>query len=149
MTNDDTDRRRRLLGWGVASAEIAPGAALARDVVLVAGPGGLDFARVEGLDALAQDLTVAMTTARGSDPFNTTFGFDGLNALTDDTPPGLVGERLRLAVMALLQRDARVRRILDVTVGRSRGRTLDVTVRFEALGGDQVEIGLGTVGIDG
>src|SRR5438105_9587841 len=72
--------RRRLLGWDLATAPVLPGADIGRDLVLTAGPA-IDFQRVVGMDNLAQALTHALTTRLGDDVFNTTYGFDGLNAI--------------------------------------------------------------------
>lgn len=155
--------RKRLLGWGVATEEVAAGFDLARDVVLTAGPSGLDLQRIDGIDNLGQDLTIALTTGLGTDPFNVGFGFDGINALVEETNPIMVRERVRLSVMATLRRDPRVRRIIDVKLGgdrldparRSDGsdgrarRELGVTVRFETISGDELSLGLGKVVSDG
>src|SRR4051794_17680071 len=101
---------RRLLGWGMACPALYPGIDLSRDIELAGG----DLALVQGFDNLAQDLTVALTTALGADPFNTGYGFDGVNALVEETNPMLVRERVRISVIKLLKNDPRVRRILDV-----------------------------------
>ncbi len=140
-------RRTRLLGRGLASEPVVPGfMALGRDLRLAPGPSGVDFARVEGLAALTQDLEVALTTRLGSDVFNTQFGFDGLDALADEVTPLLIRERVRIAVIAVLRRDARVAQILDVTLdgGFDRppagGRTLDVRVAFRTTSGDEASL---------
>lgn len=143
------DARKRVLGWGIACAEIMPGVDIARDLRVVADADGrIDFARVEGIANLGQDLTIALSTALGSDPFDTTFGFDGLRALVEETHPVMQRERVRLAVMAVLRRDARVRRIIDIELGQSGGartRALGVDVRFEAQSGDELTLALGGV----
>lgn len=151
---------RRLLGWGMACAPLYPGVDLAQDIALTGG----DFQLVSGLDNLAQDLTLALTTALGADPFDTGFGFDGVNALAEETNPMLARERVRISVIKLLKRDPRVRRILDVKLldGRLRdlaeddsgdgsaedaraslGRILNVRVVFEAITGEQSVVELG------
>jgi phage baseplate assembly protein W len=152
---EDLDRallRRRALGWSLACPQIAPGTDLGRDLVLAHGPGGTDLARVEALDALDQSLAIALTTGRGTDVFNTSFGFDGLNALADETEPLMVRERVRVAIIALLQRERRVRRIVDVKFADDRleapipgSRELDVRVAFEAITGDTATASLGRV----
>ena len=152
----DTERdrralRRRALGWGIATAPIFPGVDLGRDLVLARGPGGLDFARVEGEENLAHALEVAMTTPLGSDLFNTSFGFDGLNALAGETDPVLVRERVRVSVIRTLRGDPRVRRILDVQLGgESAGsaagtRALHVHVAFETVTGENATLDLGRI----
>jgi len=145
----NTLMRRRLLGHGLASEPLVPGMmALGRDLRLGQGPNGLDLVRVEGLAALIQDLEVALTTLLGSDVFNTGFGFDGLNALAEETSPVLVRERVRIAVIATLRRDPRVARILDVTLndGFARppagAREVDVRVAFQTVTGEDATIRL-------
>jgi phage baseplate assembly protein W len=137
--------RRRLLGVALACPQIAPGTDLGRDLVLKKGPTGVDLARVEKVDALTQSLEIALTTALGSDLFNTDFGFDGLNALAEGSSPVITRERVRVSVIDVLRKDPRVRGILDVKLDDGRldppppgSRTLDVRVAFETLSGDPV-----------
>src|SRR6266542_4789440 len=137
MVDQDRERqllRDRVLGWAPACDPLAqPGGAgdgplrvltgqsdLGRDLRLVAGPNGRDLARVGGLDNLAQSLAIALTTLLGSDLFNTEFGFDGLNALVEETSPILTRERVRVAVIQVLRRDPRVRQIVDVKLEDGR-----------------------------
>ncbi len=153
MTDQDQERqllRRRALGWGLRCDEIAPGADLGRDLALARGPNGLDFLRVEGMENLGQDLSVALTTALGSDLFNVEFGFDGLNALVEESNPFLVRERMRIAVIQLLRKDPRVRRILHVALDEGEPeapqlRQLHIRVAFETISGDQATVDLGKV----
>jgi len=145
--------RRRLLGWSIACEPIFPGVDLGRDLVLAGGGGTpLDLARVESIDALGQSLSLALTTALGSDVFDTTFGFDGVNALVEESDALLVRERVRISVIKVLQAEPRVRQILDVDLDGDRltrptggTRTLDVTVAFETVSLDQTTINLGSV----
>ncbi len=144
--------RRRTLGWGLACEEIFPGVHLGRDLKLTAGDEGVDFARVEGIDNLNQDLTIALTTLLGSDIFNTQFGFDGLNALAEETNPILMRERVRIAIIQLLRQDPRIRRIVDVKLADGQlqmpvpgSRELNVRVVFETIAGDQASVELGKV----
>lgn len=110
-------RRRQALGWGLACPALFPGADLGRDLVLATGPGGLrDLGVIEGMDNLVQGLQLALTTALGADPFNTEFGFDGIRVLAQEADPVLARERVRIAVIHVLRRDARVRAISDVSV---------------------------------
>jgi phage baseplate assembly protein W len=155
MTSDPLAvQRERALGWSLAMPEIAPGVDLGRDVSLVAGPNGLDFARVKSMDALNQSLSIALTTLLGADVFNRSFGFDGLNALVEETNPIAARERVRIGVIKVLRKDNRVRRIVDVNLeGNDRlevppagSRVLDVRVVFEAITGDQAAMSLGGVG---
>lgn len=142
--------RRRLLGWSVACEPIFPGVDLGRDLVLRAdGDGNVDLAQVESVDALSQSLSLALTTALGSDVFNTAFGFDGIAALAEEPDPVLARERVRISVIKVLHADPRVRRIVDVELDSDRGRpigiarTLDVTVAFETVALDQATVNLG------
>ena len=137
--------RRRLLGWSLAFEEVEPGGDIGRDLVL---DGGL--AVVDGVDNLAQALAVALTTALGADIFNTSFGFDGLNAVADEPDPTLARERVRVAVVQMLLRDPRVRRILDLRLEDAtltdpveRRRTAAIRVAFETVGAGAVAAGRG------
>jgi len=91
--------RKRLLGRGLA---LVPVGALGRDLQMAAD--GTDLAMVQGVDNLAQALTVAVLTPLGGDPFNTEFGFDGLNALAEEATPMLQRERVRVSIVQLLQK---------------------------------------------
>jgi len=146
--------RRKLLGWGLVCDEVLPpGTDIGRDLVLAPNAdGNVDFASLEGVDNLGQSLTIALTTLLGSDVFNTSFGWDGLNALTTETNPILVRERVRISVVQLLRKDARVRRITDVNIGGGGyevpapgSRELNVTVAFETVAQDQTTLNLGKV----
>src|SRR4051812_14275633 len=98
--------RTRLLGRAPRCALVGD---LTRDLVLARDAGGkVDLEFVEGMDALGQSLSVAVTTPLGGDVFNTDFGFDGLNALSDATTPLLVRERVRVGIVSLLRKDPRV-----------------------------------------
>ena len=159
MADANLDRqllRTRLLGSGLKLDPILPGMDLGRDLALTQGANGLDFARIEGIDNLGQDLTIALTTLLASDLFNTDFGFDGLNAIATETDPILMRERIRVAVIQVLRKDARVRQILDVSLSGDRlqpmppgSRELDVQVEFETISGDQAVLGLGKVTSNG
>ncbi|MGW3352662.1 hypothetical protein ACWDA3_56030 [Nonomuraea rubra] len=136
--------RRALLGWGVAAEPIAPGLELGRDLRLQKG----DLVTVEGTANLVQVLELAFTTLRGASVFDVEFGFDGLNALTEESTPLMVRERVRVAVVNVLAREPRIRRIVDVQVLDDRltrvtaGRTLQVRVAFETITGDRQTVGL-------
>ncbi|HEX7245273.1 MAG TPA: hypothetical protein VF245_06900 [Solirubrobacterales bacterium] len=148
--------RRRALGWSLACTEIAAGLELGRDLELSGGGAGADLARVEGVEALEQSLAIALTTARGADVFDTEFGFDGIDALAEESEPVMVRERVRISVIALLRREPRVRRIVDVELADGRlaapvagSRELDVRVAFEAISGDTATARLGQVRLGG
>jgi hypothetical protein len=152
MTGAERDLiRRRALGWGFR-CEPTGEADLGRDLVLAPSAGGVELARVEGIDNLSQDLTVALTTLLGDDPFATEFGFDGLRVLAEEPNTVLARERIRIAVIRTVQRDARVRRITDVQVeGDAFGaplrgsRELDVRVQLEVTTGEPMTVGVGRI----
>jgi phage baseplate assembly protein W len=146
-----------LLGWSLAAPQTAPGVALARDVTWATGPSGRDLAIVSGPENLEQALSVALTTRLGDDVFNTGFGFDGLDALAQETNPVLARERVRIAVIRTIQADPRVRRVVDVrldngssdersTAALRAGRELRVRVVFETVSYQQGTIELRTGG---
>lgn len=145
--------RDRLLGWSVACEPLLPGVDHGRDLVLQGGDGApLDLARVASMDCLAQSLSIALTTALGSDVFNTDFGFDGLNALVEETEPAIMRECVRISVVEVLRKEPRVRQILDVDLGDDRlrppsadTRTLEVSVSFETVSLDRATMQLGRV----
>lgn len=144
--------RARFLGWGLAAEPIHPGLDVGRDLNLATGPSGTDFARVRGIDCLAQDLKVAFTTMLGGDVFNTSFGFDGLRAFVEETNNVLLRERVRVSLIQVLRKDPRVRRIIDVRldreyVDRTSGNVtprLNARVGFETVTGDQAVADLGS-----
>lgn len=143
--------QRRVLGYGLACEPVLPGVDIGRDIRLETGPNGRDLALVSGIDNLTQALTVALTTLRSSDIFNIDFGFDGLNAIAEETNTVMMRERIRIGVIQLLRRDPRVRRIVDVQLDDGRltsavaQRLLDVRVMFEVVSGETVTITLGQV----
>jgi len=142
-------QRRRSLGRGL---QLVPIWDLGRDLTLTAD--GADLAMVDGVENLAQSLSVAVLTPLGADMFNTAFGFDGLNALVEESAAVMQRERVRVSIVQLLQKDARVRRIVDVRLVDSRldapttgaARELDVRVVFEVTSGDQLTLSAGTSG---
>ena len=141
-------RRRRLLGVGLR-ADLATSADLARDLVLTSSSTGVDLAQIGGIDNLCQCLAIGLTTLRGTDPFNQRFGFLGLTAMTEQTSPLLAREGVRSAVAEFLASDPRVRRIVDLQLDNpmsappAGSRSLDVTVRFEAISGEAVTAATG------
>jgi len=164
--------RDRLLGWSLSCPLIEPGARLGRDLELTNGEHGLDLERVRGMDALTLALSIALTTLRGNDVFNVDFGFDGLNALVEETDPLLARERIRVAVAQLLGREPRVKNILDIKLvdGRLqltdeatlldtsteedrlaalRAREVSIGMSFQTISGEQTRLDLKTVGING
>src|SRR5215472_19064300 len=100
--------RERALGVGPAFSLIAPGVDLGRDIAFTDQGTGLDLALVKGFDNLTQSLSVALTTRLGDDVFNTTFGFDGINAIAEETSPAMQRERIRISVIVVLKKDPRV-----------------------------------------
>jgi phage baseplate assembly protein W len=142
--------RRRLLGWSIACPRIDPVGDLGCDLVLATDPetGRTDLAQVEKLEALSQSLRLALTTALGSDVFNTDFGFDGLLALAEETSPSIARERVRVSVVQVLRKDPRVVDVHDVDVGNEfvpGSRELNVAVAFRTVTEDDVQANLGRV----
>jgi hypothetical protein len=150
-------QRRRLLGFSLRCAPTQGALDHGRDLVLVpTGDGSTsDFATVEGMDNLGQDLAVALSTPLTGDVFNIDFGFDGINAIAEETVPIMVQERIRIAVITVLQKDPRIRRIVDVQLqdGRLTNpanlRALDIRVVFETITGDTTTLDLGKVTTNG
>jgi phage baseplate assembly protein W len=141
--------RRRLLGWSLAADPVELGDH-GRDLVPAKDAQGriVDLARVDDVHCLGQSLTVALTTALGSDIFNTRFGFNGLRALTEGTGRTLTRETLRVAVIDVLRAEPRVGRILDVGLPDEQDPLtklgyLEVAVTFETVSGERVELTLG------
>jgi hypothetical protein len=146
--------RRRLLGFGFLCAPTQGTLDVGRDLALASSGDGStrDLALIEGVDNLGQALAVALTTPLTGDVFNIDFGFDGLNAIAEETFPIMVQERIRIAVITLLQKDPRVRRIVDVKLQDGRLdnpganiRELDVNVVFETVTSDTTTLELGKV----
>lgn len=138
---------RQIFGTDIATTPIYPGQDIGRDVVL-ATTAATDLATIAGVDNLSQSLTLALTTRLGDDVFDTTYGFDGINALADETDPVLQRERIRVAIISVLQRDVRVRQINDVTLAGdvfAQSRTLDVSVSFQTVAATQVVVNLAPV----
>ena len=141
--------RRRLLGRGLRLVRVGD---LGSDIVV--DSDGSDLAMVEGIENLAQVLSTAVLTPLGGDVFNTDFGFDGLNALSDETTSALQRERVRVSIVGLLRKDRRVSRIVDVQLVDQRlqapttgaARELEVRVGFEAVSGDQLTLSAGNAG---
>ena len=138
----------RVFGTGLDIREIAPGSMLGFDVVLEPGPTGeRDLRLAAGEDNLANDLKVALLTPTGTDPFNVTFGFDGLRALTQPFGRRLVGEFLRLSVVKTLGLDARIKQVLDVSLEPASPleRRWVVNVEAQTVLGDVIRLVLGEV----
>jgi phage baseplate assembly protein W len=150
---DETElRQRRMLGYGLACDRMDPALDVGRDLRFIPGPNGRQLALVAGMASLAQDLEIALTTRLGDDVFNTSFGFDGLNALAEETVPVLVRERVRIAIVKMLSREPRIARIVDVKLEDGRleqprggSRELEVRVVFETVAGTQASATLGKV----
>jgi len=135
---------RRTLGWGVAAPLVEPGD-VGRDLVLLPRPGSgrLDLACVEGAANLGQCLAVALTTGLGTDPFNTSFGFDGLTALVEEQVPALMRERLRASVAKTVAGDPRVRAVTEIEVDdRAAGpeRVLRLRVVVDTIAADSAVV---------
>ena len=135
---------RRILGWGVAAPLIEAGD-IGRDLVLVPRPGSgrLDLGCVEGALNLGQDLAMALTMGRGTDPFDLDFGFDGLAALVEEQAPALVRELLRASVAKTVARDPRVRSVTAIEIDDGSGgatRTLNLRVGVDTIASDTASL---------
>ncbi|WP_207537835.1 hypothetical protein [Sabulicella rubraurantiaca] len=135
-----TSQAEAALGRALRLVPVHPsvGAAAGLDVDLSAG------SEVRGAEAVAQALTLAMVTLRGSDLFDLRFGFAGLAALAGEADPLLRRERLRLAVIDVLRAEPRIRRIVSVRLGGAEdgpphrdpgSRVLEVLAEFETVAG--------------
>lgn len=140
----------RALGWGFAMEAIDP---------IDGAAGGLDLTLdlVRGEAALVQSLTLALITLAGSDVFAVDFGFAGLSAIAEETDPVLRRERLRMSVIATLQAEPRIRRVVTVrfadevdadgTPGEvfaaPPSRVLAIEAVFETIAGTRQAITLG------
>ncbi len=148
MTDDrsaEESRARTALGHGLAIAPVGDGG-LARDLVWEASSAGRRLARVEGHACLAQDLTVALLTPLGSDPFDARFGFAGLSVLTLDVSGRLAQELLRLSVAATLLADARVLEAdVALDAGEPGSRSLAVRASIRSVLDRTQTIALGEV----
>lgn len=150
---DKAALERQMLGWGPIAQTFGPD--ITMDIVLSDGPGPRDLTIATGMDCLVQDLRVALTTALGADPLNADFGFDGVRALAEETDPILQRERIRGALVRVLQRDPRVRRVIDVRIGQevtaAEGNVappigvLPATVQFATIVGDTATVSVGGV----
>jgi hypothetical protein len=140
MIEDVAARRRRLLGWGWRIAPIFPHVDLGSDLVLEPFGDGTRLAEVQAVDNVTQDLVVGLTNRLGDNLFNTQFGFDGLNAIAEETDPIMQRERIRLAVIGVLQREPRVARVggVDVAYGDRQTRELRIDVQFTLVDGQPV-----------
>ena len=158
MIDENPDKmllQRKGFGWGLKCAEVAPGVDIGRDVVLNRGLSGVDLERVEGMANLAQALTMAFTTGLGMDVFNVRFGFDGIRVLAEESNPIMARERIRVSAIQILQKDPRIRRILEVTlhegeteaerVSQRMLRELHLAMSFETITFEQVSLNLGKV----
>jgi hypothetical protein len=156
MSGSETERAlRRALGWAPLLQPVDPsfGAALGVDIAL-------DGRTAEGEAALAQALTLAMVTLRGSDVFNSGFGFRGLAAIAEETDPVLRRERIRLAVIEVLRDEPRVRKIFTVRFPDEDGneamapralpppRSVAVEAAFDTVAGATQTLVLGGQALD-
>lgn len=141
---------RHPLGFGLALRPTGPGS-IGHDLVFT-GPGTSgDLALAADADNLAQDLTVALLTAPGTDPLNVGFGFDGLRVLSRSYARPMVVEMLRLSVLRTLTADARVTEVLDLTLTEtdppgSRRWTVAASVR--TVSGEVADLTIGEVTAD-
>jgi phage baseplate assembly protein W len=144
----------RALGWSLALKPFDP-------IDGAAGGLDLDFSAVSGADALMQSLTLAFVTLKGSDVFNSGFGFSGLVAIAEESDPIIRRERVRMAAIAVLQAEPRIRRVITVRFAdeahdistpvyqdRPPSRTVQIEAVFETIAGTRQTIALGGEALD-
>ena len=112
-TSLDPREARRLLGWGPATVSLEGNVEQAQDLVFANG----DLLLNSGIETLRQDLAAALVTALGADPLNPTFGFEGFQAIAEESDKFVLRERIRVAIVNMLRRDPRVDRIDQVLIG--------------------------------
>ncbi len=112
-----TDEERRMLNWCVAITPIFEGAAQYGDISFYDGPTGRDLLLNSGVDNLDQQLTVALVTALNADPLNTNHGFGGYQVISEESNPVLRREKLRFAILAVLEADPRILKVTRVLIG--------------------------------
>lgn len=136
------DLERRYFGRGIRLTSTEPDG-IGVDVAFEDG----DLALVSGGDNLGQDLKVALLTGAGTDVFNVGFGFDGLRVLSSDMTPQMTTEMMRLAVMKTVATDARVRRVLDVSMKETEpgSRKWMVRAEVQTVLGEVLELTIGDV----
>jgi hypothetical protein len=137
----EQDIQQRYFGKGPVLQPVAPDE-VGMDIVLTG-----DIAMQAGGENLGQDLKVALLTGTGTDVFNLAFGFDGLRVLTSDMTPAMTAEMLKLSVMKTIALDARVKRVLDVTIdeGNPLDRRYTVNAQVQTVLGDVLDLTLGEV----
>lgn len=141
-----TDLEARYFGRGAKLEQIEPDS-MGVDIVFADGPNGRDIAEQRGTPNLAQDLKIALLTPTGSDAFNVAFGFDGLRVLSDSMSPSMTTEMLRLAVLKTVSLDARIKRVVNLTIAESEPGTRRYLVECEiqTVIGDVVRLVIGNV----
>lgn len=143
----------RSLGWSLGLLPLDP-------MDGAAGGVDLDFSIISGEAALMQALTLAFTTLKGSDVFNGPFGFSGLAAIAEESDTILRRERIRMAVIATLQAEPRIRRVITVryadetgdapmpTQAQPTSRAVQIEAVFETIAGTRQAIVLGGDALD-
>ncbi len=146
MAQKQEQRQAELLGIGLALQSSDGSSDGPLDLAFT--PDGRDIALVSGIEALGQDLKIALTTGLGTDPFDLNFGFAGAAAMVEETDPNLVRERLRVAVIRVLQLEPRISRIRAVDFGdvpdSRAARQLPVLATIEILDGTVATLALST-----
>ncbi len=172
IENEKRILKERLLGWSAMGELIEPGVTNGMDLKLETSSTGIDLAKVTSMDTLTQALRIALTTRLGDDIFNTSFGFDGLNALTENDNHVMIRERIRIAVILVLNKEPRIKRILDVKLSdgqlelapngtfvegsdvsdstkMEQRRELNVALAFETIDGERAILNMGALGAYG
>lgn len=84
------------------------------------------FREIEDINAVVQDLKIALMTVQGEDPMREEFGLDIFEAVGTSDP------RLRAEIGATIgpNADPRVQRVNEVAINREGGNREDVTVEI-------------------
>jgi phage baseplate assembly protein W len=148
----DATQEARTLGRTFGLVDVEPGTRVGMDLDLAPAPGGgRDLALVSGVDALAQDLKVALLTPLGEDPFHPAFGYEGLLALTRGGGVRFTEDLLRLSTMRAVSADGRIRVVETVEVSRTdpERRAWRIDVEARTVTDRVVALTMGEVGSDG
>jgi phage baseplate assembly protein W len=148
----DATQEARTLGRTFGLVDVAPGASVGMDLDLDVGPDGTRDLRIAaGVEALAQDLKVALLTPLGEDPFHRRFGYEGLLAITRGGGVRFTQELLRLSTMRVVSADPRVRTVekVDVTRVEPEQRAWRIEVEARTVTDRVITLTVGEVSFDG
>jgi hypothetical protein len=90
---------------------------------------------ISGVPAVLQDLTARVLTPLGSDPFDTTYGFDAVSVFAQPANVRTTQDLIRLNLVRTLGTDRRVSEIHDVQITSSDRRSWNVAVDLRLTDG--------------